>query len=88
MPWLLALTVTGGHDIDLVYEQIPVLRGMTASIRAILVSASDKNEISYKDDLVQDCNYSIANSLELLQSCAKPSYHPFSQSPYFCCNEH
>ena len=48
MPWLLALTVTGGHDIDLVYEQIPVLRGMTASIRAILVSASDKNEISIK----------------------------------------
>ena len=26
------------------------------------------------DGLVQDCSISIANALELLQSCAKPSY--------------
>ena len=25
------------------------------------------------DDLVQDCSNSIANALELLQSCTKPS---------------
>ena len=25
------------------------------------------------DDLVQDCSVSIANALEILQSCAKPS---------------
>ena len=27
----------------------------------------------YKDDLVQDCSKSIANALELLQSCTTPS---------------
>ena len=27
----------------------------------------------YVDGLVQDCSNSIANALELLQSCAKPS---------------
>ena len=27
----------------------------------------------YIDDLVQDCSNSIANALELLQSCAKAS---------------
>ena len=27
------------------------------------------------DDLAQDCSNSIANALELLQSCAKPSYY-------------
>ena len=27
----------------------------------------------HTDDLVQDCSNSIANALELLQSCAKPS---------------
>ena len=26
----------------------------------------------YVDDLVHDCSKSIANALELLQSCAKP----------------
>ena len=26
----------------------------------------------YIDDLAQDCSNSIANALELLQSCAKP----------------
>ena len=29
--------------------------------------------IVYIDDLVQDCSNSIANALELLQSCTKPS---------------
>ena len=28
----------------------------------------------YIDGLVQDCSSSIANALELLQSCTKPSY--------------
>ena len=28
------------------------------------------------DDLVQDCSNSIANALELLQSCTKPSIKP------------
>ena len=31
----------------------------------------------YIDGLVQDCSISIANTLEILQSCAKPS---------ICCN--
>ena len=29
----------------------------------------------YIDDLVHDCSYSIANALELLQSCTKPSLY-------------
>ena len=29
----------------------------------------------YIDGLVQDCNNSIANALELLQSCPKPSIY-------------
>ena len=29
------------------------------------------------DGLVQDCSNSIANALELLQSCTKPSILPF-----------
>ena len=42
----------------------------------------DYTKFSIWDDiksLVQDCSHSIANALELLQSCAKPtvySYHP------------
>ena len=30
---------------------------------------------TYIDGLVQDCNNSIANALELLQSCTKPSIY-------------
>ena len=29
--------------------------------------------MNYIDDLVQDCSNSIANALELLQPCTKPS---------------
>ena len=36
----------------------------------------------YIDGLVQDCSNSIANALELLQSCTKPWYHGWlHQSP-------
>ena len=31
------------------------------------------NDVAYIDGLVQDCNNSIVNALELLQSCTKPS---------------
>ena len=31
------------------------------------------NIAAYIDGLVQDCSNSIANALELLQSCTKPS---------------
>ena len=34
----------------------------------------DDKTVSYIDILVQDCSNSIANALELLQSCTKP-YH-------------
>ena len=30
------------------------------------------------DGLVQDCSNSIANALELLQSCTKPSIYPIT----------
>ena len=35
--------------------------------------------MEYIDGLAQDCSNSIANALELLQSCVKPSIftHPF-----------
>ena len=32
-----------------------------------------QNMAEYIDGLVQDCSNSIANALELLQSCTKPS---------------
>ena len=32
-----------------------------------------KYALQHIDDLVQDCSNSIANALELLQSCTKPS---------------
>ena len=34
----------------------------------------------YIDGLVQDCSISIANALEILQSCPKPSIYPHYQS--------
>ena len=36
----------------------------------------EKPKEDYTDGLVQDCSNSIANTLELLQSCAKPSIQP------------
>ena len=36
-------------------------------------SASYKVTVSYIDGLVRDCRISIANALEILQSCTKPS---------------
>ena len=36
------------------------------------------------DDLVQDCSNSIANALELLQSCPKPSIKPKQNCVHFC----
>ena len=38
----------------------------------------DKSKGEYIDGLVQDCSNSIANALELLQSCTKPSICPFN----------
>ena len=35
-----------------------------------------RQRLHYADGLVQDCSNSIANALELLQSCAKPSICP------------
>ena len=37
------------------------------------VSINGKNIERHTDGLVQDCSVSIANALEILQSCAKPS---------------
>ena len=34
------------------------------------------------DGLVQDCSISIANALEILQSCTKPSIYGFMQFIY------
>ena len=38
--------------------------------------------IQYSDGLVQDCSNSIANALELLQYCTKPSYKSNIKSAY------
>ena len=43
------------------------------------------NSLFYIDDLVQDCSNSIANTLELLQSCTKPS---ICGNPYLCIKVH
>ena len=36
---------------------------------------ASKIELNHIDGLVQDCSNSIANALELLQSCTKPSIY-------------
>ena len=38
--------------------------------------------LSYLDGLVQDCSNSIANALELLQSCTKPLIHVLAAEIY------
>ena len=38
----------------------------------IQFALSDKELCLYNDGLVQNCSNSIANALELLQSCTKP----------------
>ena len=39
-----------------------------------MVSVLPPQVLHYISDLEQDCSNSIANALELLQSCTKPSY--------------
>ena len=39
-------------------------------------------ESSYIDGFEQDCNISIANALEILQSCTKPSRECFGHYTY------
>ena len=43
----------------------------------------EKPKEDYTDGLVQDCSNSIANTLELLQSCAKPSIQPQASTVLF-----
>ena len=43
------------------------------SSQGVDVSLSHTAIFHYIDGLVQDCSNSIANTLELLQSCTKPS---------------
>ena len=38
--------------------------------------------VVYFDSLVQDCSNSIANALELLQSCTKPSICRYEPQPH------
>ena len=38
-----------------------------------LIDPMDAERIDYINGLAQDCSNSIANTLELLQSCTKPS---------------
>ena len=42
-------------------------------INSIRGDPQSEIQIQYIDGLVQDCSYPIANALELLQSCTKPS---------------
>ena len=72
------------HGIELIFRNIPILMSKWFVIYVIisLTEAILKQnfqidlmtEILYDiDDLVQDCSFSIANALEILQSCTKPS---------------
>ena len=42
--------------------------------------------VMHFDVLVQDCSNSIANALELLQSCTKPSMYPMTSLLYIWVN--
>ena len=39
-----------------------------------IIPTEEQNQTSYIDDLVQDYSISIADTLEILQSCTKPSF--------------
>ena len=44
-------------------------------LKFVLIGSSSNINETYIDGLVQDCSNSIANALELLQSCTKPSIY-------------
>ena len=50
----------------------------TMYIFALILSKGSRKDVNYIDGLVRDYSNSIANALELLQSCTKPSicFHP------------
>ena len=45
----------------------------------VSLSYAQQNNIHDIDGLVQDCSISIANILEILQSCTKPSIYVLSE---------
>ena len=50
-----------------------VLHRVINKINHLSHNVSSSDFVWYIDGLVQDCSNSIANTLELLQSCSKPS---------------
>ena len=62
-----------------------VLSWITASCNVFCGTKMDKPSDQFNhdtDDLMQGCSNSIANVLELLQSCTKPSIKNIQPSPY------
>ena len=57
-----------GHEVSLVAITLEMEKQNT-NVQSWCIYTSD---IIYIDDLVQNCSNSIANALELLQSCTKP----------------
>ena len=56
---------------------IPLTMMVKTMIICCKVRCGASFEVLYIDGLVQDCSNSIANALELLQSCTKPSTWPY-----------
>ena len=54
------------------FRLVQTNEGHTDAVRSI-IHVAERNQVSRIDGLVQDCSNSIANALELLQSCTKPS---------------
>ena len=63
----MSLRVQDNRAIAVYYEG----RGTSCSITVLVIDT--KCRCSYIGGLVQDCSISIANALEILQSCTKPS---------------
>ena len=59
------------HRRNLIHQSLKSLKSENYSSK-ILAKSPRANELNI-DGLVQDCNISIANALEILQSCIKPS---------------
>ena len=55
--------ILGKHNIWFQGQQVKIILSLQVQFLHI-------------DGLMQDCNNSIANALELLQSCTKPSIYP------------
>ena len=78
--WNILVSVTSG--LKQYYLQVNRHNNLEEDLEHKSLFSTARYRLSYIDGLVQDCNISIANALEMLQSCTKPSTYNKEKSPY------